>query len=150
MPKNLKQELFFTGMMAGMMVLIMSEFNSMRVNGINQTAIIRTLIRFPLGLLVAGFFDLVVVGPIVKAFVFKVVIKDPKHTAPLRITLTISLFMVLGMITLMTAYGLIVIGQFSWPRYGMGWLINLVVAIPVQLLIVGPLARRGLTAMQKK
>ncbi|KRM71951.1 DUF2798 domain-containing protein [Lacticaseibacillus brantae] len=148
MPKNLKEEILFTGMMAGMMVLVMSLYNVMRVVGVNGTAVTKALIGFPLGLIVAGILDLALVGPIVKGIVFKYLIKDPENTAPIRIALTISTLMVLGMVSLMTAYGLIMTGQIGWSQYFTGWLINIVVALPLQLLIVGPLSRAGLSRIQ--
>jgi len=148
MPKNLKEELLFTGMMAGMMVLVMSLYNVMRVDGVNSGAVVEALVGFPLGLVVAGILDLALVGPVVKGIVFKYLIKDPENTAPIRIALTISTLMVLGMVSFMTAYGLVMTGHIGWPQYFAGWLINIVVALPLQLLVVGPVARAGLTRIQ--
>ncbi|MHA3065155.1 DUF2798 domain-containing protein [Lacticaseibacillus saniviri] len=148
MPNNFKEELLFTGMMAGMMVFVMSAYNVIRAQGLSLATTGKVLIGFPLGLLVAAIFDLAVVGPIVKAIVFKYLIKDPENTAPIKIAMTISSLMVLGMVSIMTLYGLLMEGQVGWAQYGHGWIFNLIVALPLQLLIVGPISRKGLAAVQ--
>jgi len=148
MPKNFKEELLFTGMMAGMMVLVMSAYNVIMNQGISRASIMDVLVGFPLGLIVAGVLDLALIGPLVKGLVFGFIIKDPENTHPLKIAVTISSLMVLGMVSLMTLYGLIMVGHIGLPEYAHGWLFNIIVALPLQLLIVGPIARKGLAAVQ--
>jgi hypothetical protein len=69
------------------------------------------------------------------------------------IGITISVLMVLGMVTLMSLFGIAVEGKLTQGHvlatYGHTWIFNLIVALPLQLLIVGPIAREVLGRMQK-
>lgn len=66
--------------------------------------------------------------------------------------------MVLGMVTLMSVYGLVAQGQLHGdilPKYLRAWGFNFIMALPLQLIIVGPISRYFLqkkfktTRMQK-
>lgn len=150
MPKNFKEELLYTGMMAGMMALGMSLYNVMRAVGINLGALKKALLGFPLGFFIACTIAFMIGAPLVKAFVFKFIIKDPDHTWLLWTEWTISGLMVLVMVTFMTVYGLIKSGQCGFNVYWHNWWLNILVALPLQFLIVGPVARFGLTRYQKR
>ncbi|WP_057894224.1 DUF2798 domain-containing protein [Lacticaseibacillus brantae] len=149
MPKNFKEELLYTGMMAGMMALGMSLYNVMRAIGINLLALKKVLLGFPIGFFIACTIAFMIGAPLVKAFVFKFIIKDPDHTKPLWTEWTISGLMVLVMVTFMTVYGLFKTGQWRVAIYWHDWWLNILVALPLQFLLVGPLARWWLTHYQK-
>jgi hypothetical protein len=57
------------------------------------------------------------------------------------------------MVTLMSFFGIAVEGKLAQGHvlatYGHTWIFNLIVALPLQLLIVGPIARGVLGKMQK-
>jgi hypothetical protein len=64
----------------------------------------------------------------------------------------ISVLMVLGMVTCMSAFGMIVTHNFDGNlalTYLHTWAFNIIMALPLQLLIVGPIARAVLGAVQK-
>ncbi|USS86117.1 DUF2798 domain-containing protein [Fructilactobacillus cliffordii] len=153
MPKNWKEELFFTGMMAGLMVLGMTFYNIVKTDGFSSHVWSEVLAGYPLGLLVAVLLDLLLVGPLVKSVVFNFLIKDPANTSPIRIGMTISVLMVLGMVTCMSLFGLLMSADTpsNWgTAYLMTWSLNIIVALPLQLLLVGPISRFGLQKVQQQ
>lgn len=70
MPKNFKEELVFTGLIAGMMVFGMTMYNVFKASGINMESWGNVATGFPLALLVAVILDLALVGPLAKKIVF--------------------------------------------------------------------------------
>lgn len=152
MPSNFKEEAFFTALMAGLMVLGMTMYNVVLHNGLAVSSILDGLLGYPLALLVAVIFDMVLVGPIVKKIVFGYIRRNNlKDVKPLFIGLAISSMMVLGMVTLMSIFGMIMSptqGTSIIAIYGHTWLFNLIVALPLQLLLVGPFSRKMLALIQ--
>ena len=141
MPRNKKEGMIFTVLMCGLMVLGMSLYNLAIHDALTASALFG---GFPLGFIL----DVFVVGVVAKKIAFRLPV--PKHK-PIYMILTISSLMVLGMVSFMSAYGLIVEGQagilFS-SAYFKAWLTNFVVALPYQLLIVGPFSRSILKKVQ--
>lgn len=58
--------------------------------------------------------------------------------------------MIIGMVTFMSAFGIVMNGQTTQfvSVYGQTWLLNFIVALPYQLLIVGPISRFMLSRMR--
>ncbi len=148
MPRNFKEEIVFTAIMAGLMVLVMVGYNVVLAEGFTNDFLLHTITEYPGGLLVAVILDLLVVGKIAKFVAFKYIINDYMKKNVLLIGLTISVLMVLGMVTCMSLFGIIMAGNVSWGAYGHAWLFNVIMALPLQLLIVGPIARFALGKMQ--
>jgi len=152
MPRNWKEEVVFTAIMAGLMVLVMTAYNVAMAQGFSNGLILAILSGYPLGLLVAVLLDLLVVGPIAKGLAFKYIINDYMRQKTILIGITISVLMVLGMVTCMSLFGITVEGELGGAHvlatYGHTWLFNLIVALPLQLIIVGPIARAVLSKMQ--
>ncbi|AUI72352.1 DUF2798 domain-containing protein [Companilactobacillus alimentarius] len=155
MPRNLKEEVVFTAIMAGLMVLVMTGYNVSMAQGLTGglgALVVAILKGYPLGLVVAIILDLLIVGPIAKGLAFKYIINDYMKKNTVLIGITISVLMVLGMVTLMSFFGITVEGELSnghvLATYGHTWIFNLIVALPLQLLIVGPIARGVLGKMQ--
>jgi len=153
MPRNLKEEVVFTAIMAGLMVLVMTSYNVAMAQGVSSSLFLAILKAYPLGLLVAIILDLLVVGPIAKGVAFKYIINDYMKKRTVLIGITISVLMVLGMVTLMSLFGITVEGKLTeghvLATYGHTWIFNLILALPLQLLIVGPIARGVLGKMQQ-
>lgn len=153
MPRNLKEEIVFTAIMAGLMVLVMTGYNVAMAQGISSDLAMAILKAYPLGLIVAVLLDLLIVGPIAKGFAFKYIVNDYMKRKTVLIGITISILMVVGMVTLMSLFGIIVEGKLAnghiLATYGHTWIFNLIVALPLQLLIVGPIARKVLRQMQQ-
>ncbi|WP_048000316.1 DUF2798 domain-containing protein [Lactiplantibacillus herbarum] len=152
MPRNLKEEVVFTAIMAGLMVFVMTAYNVTLAQGFSSSLPLAIISGYPLGLLVAIILDLLVVGPIAKGLAFKYIINDYMRKRVILIGITISVLMVLGMVTCMSLFGITMEGELSGSHvlatYGHTWIFNLIVALPLQLLIVGPLARAVLGKMQ--
>lgn len=148
MPRNFKEEIVFTAIMAGLMVLVMVGYNVVLAEGFTSSFLLDTLSEYPGGLLVAVILDLLVVGKIAKFVAFKYIINDYMKKNVLLIGLTISVLMVVGMVTCMSLFGIIMAGNVSLSAYVHAWLFNVVMALPLQLLIVGPIARFALSKMQ--
>ncbi len=153
MPKNFKEELLFTAVMAGLMVLVMAGYNITLADGFSNHFIREVLVGYPLALIVAAICDLGIIGPGVKYIFFHFIINDYMKKKQIRIALTISVMMVAGMVTLMSLFGMVVTQNFGgnvFLTYLRTWIFNLFMALPLQLLIVGPIARAILGAVQKR
>ena len=153
MPRNLKEEVVFTAIMAGLMVFVMTAYNVTLAQGFSSGLVMAILSGYPLGLFVAILLDLLVVGQIAKRLAFKYIINDYMRKKVVLIGITISVLMVLGMVTCMSFFGIAVEGELAGGHvlatYGHTWIFNLIVALPLQLLIVGPIARAVLGKMQQ-
>lgn len=141
MPTNKKESLVFTIFMCAFMVFWMSVYNVSLHMGFSNDAIKEAWLGFPIAYLFAILCDWMVVSKIAKAMAFKVVSYDSK---PLVKIITISSFMVCGMVILMSLYGAIEQVGFSSNTL-MIWLTNMpknfIVALPLQLIIAGPFIR---------
>ncbi len=120
--------------------------------GLSSGLIMTILSGYPLGLLVAIILDVLVVGPIAKKLAFKYIINDYMRKKTFLIGITISCLMVIGMVTFMSVFGIVVEGKLDGANvlatYGHTWIFNLIAALPLQMLIVGPIARAVLGKMQ--
>ena len=146
MPRNKKEGLIFTVTMCFLMVCGMSMYNLALAGHL-------TFAKFAIGLIpgfvVAFFFDTIIVGPVAKKIAFKLPID---RNSKLQIILAISLLMVTGMVTFMSIFGLLMrpeMPQNLVSAYFIGWGMNFIAALPLQLLIVGPISRLKLQMLQR-
>ncbi|MEK3838091.1 DUF2798 domain-containing protein [Paenibacillus sp. FSL R7-0128] len=141
MGSNKKEALIFTSMMCFCMVVFMSFYNVIIANGFNNRLLTDVAVGLLPALAVALFCDIVVVGRIAKGLAFKIV----KPSAPqIRKVLTISCFMVCGMVILMSLYGTLAhfgFGDNFFRHYFSILGLNFICALPLQLLVAGPLTR---------
>ena len=143
MPKTKPQSLFFTAITAWMMVYIMTVYNTAMAMGsfTNSTFLIALKdmwLEFVIIFLCAYFIS----SPIAKHFAFKVVKPGDR---PIAIILSIQVFTVVCQVALASILGV-------WHGYGFTanfipdyltcYCKNFIMALPVQLLLVGPLARK--------
>lgn len=147
MPTNKKEGIIFTSLMCFCMVFGMSLYNLVIHNQFTWTALLLGLIP---GFVVAFILDVFIVGVIAKKLAFKLPInKDSK----LQLILTISSLMVLGMVTCMSLFGILMGGSSSedlLSAYLTAWKMNVIAALPLQLLLVGPFSRKILSIIQVK
>lgn len=147
MPTNKKEGIIFTSLMCFCMVFGMSLYNLVIHNQFTWTALLLGLIP---GFVVAFILDVFIVGVIAKKLAFKLPInKDSK----LQLILTISSLMVLGMVTCMSLFGILMGGSGSedlLSAYLTAWKMNVIAALPLQLLLVGPFSRKILSIFQVK
>lgn len=149
MPTNKKEQIIFTLMMCTMMVFGMSVYNTLLHTGLEGVTLNGILPGFLPAFAVALLLDVIIVGPVAKSIAFKLLGKN-KGKMPLT-ALAISGCMVFGMVLCMSLFGLIMQQNFSGNvlmNYFQAIGLNAVCAFPLQLLIVGPVSRAFLKAIQ--
>ena len=146
MPRNKKEGIIFGVTMCFFMVCGMSAYNLALVGKLS-------FLKFALGLIpgfiVAFFFDTVIVGPIAKKLAFKLPID---RNNKLQTILAISLLMIIGMVTFMSVFGLLMrpeLPENIIHAYFTAWGMNFIAALPLQLLLVGPISRLKLQMWQR-
>ena len=146
MPRNKKEGIIFGITMCFLMVCGMSAYNLALVGKLSYTKFAIGLIP---GFIVAFFFDTVIVGPVAKKLAFKLPIdRDNK----LQTILAISLLMITGMVTFMSVFGLLMrpeLPENIIQAYFTAWGMNFIAALPLQLLLVGPISRLKLQMWQR-
>ena len=146
MPRNKKEGIIFGVTMCFLMVCGMSAYNLTLVGKLSFAKFAVGLIP---GFIVAFFFDTVIVGPIAKKLAFKLPIdRDNK----LQTILAISLLMITGMVTFMSVFGLLMrpeLPENIIHAYFTAWGMNFIAALPLQLLLVGPISRLKLQMWQR-
>lgn len=144
MPRNFKEALLFTTLMCSMMVLGMSMWNLFIVG---QLSLHYLALAYIPGFVTAFLLDVIPVGAIVKSISFRI-LKD--HHKRWQKIITISGGMAVLMVTFMSFYGLFYNGIAITPNtYLSAWLVNFIAALPLNFLIVGPIARFILSSFQK-
>ncbi len=142
MPKTTGQSIFFTAITAWMMVYIMTVYNTVLASGefTNATFLVALKsmwVEYIIIFLLAFF----VSGHIAKFFAFWVVQPGDK---PMFIIFAIQIFTVVAQVffasflALFHSHGY---GVNVLPNYIMAYIRNFIMALPVQLFLVGPLAR---------
>ena len=145
MPKNKKEGIIFTTIMCSMMVLGMSLYNLQLHDNLALMPLVAGLVP---GFVVALVLDVFIVGVIAKKIAFRLPIKKENKV---QLILTISSLMVLGMVTFMSLFGVLMEGGIPdnlWAAYSEAWRMNVIVALPLQLLVVGPVSRTILGKIQ--
>ena len=146
MPRNKKEGIIFGVTMCFLMVCGMSAYNLALVGKLNFAKFAVGLIP---GFIVAFFFDTVIVGPVAKKIAFKLPINK---NSKLQIILAISLLMITGMVTFMSVFGLLMrpeLPENIIHAYFTAWGMNFIAALPLQLLLVGPISRLKLQMWQR-
>ncbi|WP_151737054.1 DUF2798 domain-containing protein [Paenibacillus tengchongensis] len=141
MGRNKKEALIFTSIMCVFMVFGMSVYNVVIFSGLTRSLLGDVLSTLLPALAVALVCDIFIVGKLAKGAAGKWL----KPDAPvIRKVLTISCLMVCGMVLCMSLYGTLahygLAGNFI-SHYLTTAGLNFICALPLQLLIVGPLTR---------
>lgn len=137
------QKFIFTLMMCFGMVLGMTVYNMILNEGFHSDLLTNLLKEFWLGFAVALLIDVFIVGKLAKPIAFKIV-KPNNETKQIKIILTISCCMVVGMVLFMSMFGAIVAAGFTinaLKLYPLCIVRNFVMALPLNLLIVSPIVR---------
>lgn len=146
LPTNKKEGIIFTTFMCFLMVLGMSAYNLWLHDAFHVSDLMIGLVP---GFIVAFILDVFVVGVIAKKIAFKLPVNQKSK---FQMIVTISCLMILGMVTCMSLFGVIMeqgIPDHLLPVYFNAWKMNILAALPLQLLIVGPLSRFALSMIQK-
>ncbi|WP_036098463.1 DUF2798 domain-containing protein [Listeria floridensis] len=147
MPRNRKEAFIFTTLMCFLMVLGMSVYNLWLHDNLSFSSFVTGFIP---AFVAAFILDVFIVGILAKKIAFQLPIN---HQSKLQLVLTITVLMILGMVTFMSLFGLVMEIGFSseiWSAYAHTWLLNFLAALPLQLLVVGPCSRYVLSNIQLK
>lgn len=141
MGRTKKEAFVFTGMMCVLMVLVMSFYNVVLLEGWTRALFSQAMAGFVPALAVALALDVFVIGKVAKGLASRLL--RPSDPLVKRILL-ISTFMVCGMAGCMSLFGTML--HYGWSagsfiQYPKTFGLNFVFALPLQLLIVGPLTR---------
>lgn len=141
MPVNKRESLIFTVLMCAFMVYVMTLYNIARVNGVSTSLFSEAWLGFPIAYAVAFISDWFIWGKHAKRIAFKII----GHNPPVwKMVLGISGSMVSGMVVIMSLFGAIHAVGISSQTF-IVWLLNIpanfVVALPLQILIAGPIVR---------
>ena len=147
MPQNKRESLIYTVMMCFVMVLWMSFYNvALQQGRFTLETLAAGWLGFPFAYVVGMCCDWFVASRIAKGVAFRFLVK-PQDSA-LKKILCISCGMVVVMVVLMSLYGACE-GAFhtgNWAGMPGNWLVNIprnfIMALPLQLLLAGPLVRR--------
>lgn len=147
MPQNKRESLIYTFIMCFIMVFWMSIYNvSLHMGGVSMEAVKQGWLGFPIAYIFAMCCDWFVVSKAAKGFAFRFLVKPGDNG--LKIAICVSCCMVIPMVIIMSLYGAleVVVSQGLWSQIGIIWLTNIpknfVVALPLQLLVAGPLVRK--------
>lgn len=141
MPTNKRESFIFTIMMCAFMVFIMTLYNELLVFGFSKNVIKDAWVSFPLAYVVGMLLDWFIVsgfaGLMAKIFL-------NQNDSKIKKIIIYSLSMVIGMVFFMSLFGAILEVGFS-RKIITAWMhnipLNLAVALPLQLLIAGPIVR---------
>lgn len=147
MPQTKKESLFFTTIVCFLMVITMSAYNLVLHGQFSLSHLLGGLVP---GFIVAFLVDTFIVASVAKKIAFALPINQEKK---IHMILAISGCMVLGMVLFMSMYGVVV--QFGFTKeffsyYSEAFLKNLIMALPLQLLFVGPFCRMVLTVSRQR
>ncbi|MCC0629351.1 MULTISPECIES: DUF2798 domain-containing protein [unclassified Clostridioides] len=141
MPQNRKESLIFTVLMCAFMVFFMSVYNISIHDKFSLDTFKDAWLDFPITYIIAMIFDWFIVSNIAKKIAFSIISPDSKQIIK---AIVISSCMVCGMVLCMSLFGAIKSIGFSSTLITI-WIINIVnnfiIALPLQLLIAGPLVR---------
>lgn len=147
MPQNKRESLIYTVMMCCFMVLWMSIYNvSLHSNGLTVESIREGWLGFPLAFVFAMCCDWFIVSKYAKKVAFQFLLKADSSNK--RKIIVVSLCMVVPMVFIMSLFGAVEVSRKSgiWSNLFFLWMTNIpknvIMALPLQLFIAGPIVRR--------
>lgn len=145
LPTNKKESLQFGLIMCFGMVLVMTIYNFYLNGIIGEMTFLGGISDFLIGFVIAFGLDMLIVGPNAKKIALKLTVNTTKK---IYTVLAISGCMVLGMAFFMSIYGLIstyIHNGFTSNSVAADYFAifskNLIMALPLQIIIMGPLVR---------
>lgn len=142
MPKTRLETIFFTAITAWMMVYLMTLYNTVcAMNNFTNHTFLIALKEMWVEFIIIFLFAYFVSGHIAKYFAFRIVKPGDR---PVFIILAIQIFTVVFQVAFASIIGVLHGFGFSSnfiPDYLVTYCKNFIMALPLQLFIVGPLAR---------
>lgn len=147
MPKNNRESMIYSVLMCFVMVLWMSIYNVMlRGGGPSLHILEKAWLGFPFGFIFAFVADWIFVSKFAKGFAFKFLVTTESN--PLKMMIAISCCMVIPMVLIMSLYGALelCLATGDWNSIGLTWIknigMNIIMALPFQIIIAGPVVRK--------
>ncbi|MBY0118795.1 hypothetical protein H7K48_22235 [Paenibacillus xylanexedens] len=145
MPTSKKEQIIFGLMMCTGMVVVMMTFNLWHSGLLGKMSPLEILLQFILCFVIAFVVESFIVGPIARKIAFS--LPFDKSNKILGV-LAMSFFMVIGMVLVMSLYGMVsayfadqLSGSSVFRTYLHTIARNFSLALPYQLIILGPLVR---------
>lgn len=141
MGQTKKEKFMFTILMCAGMVIFMSMYNILLLEGFSSHFFMHLIAGLIPGFFVALLLDVFVAGPAARFLLNKI---TTEQTKPIQKILCMSCFMIFFMVLFMSLYGVVVnVGITpSFPQlYADTLWKNALFALPLQLLVVGPIVR---------
>ncbi|PQP83746.1 hypothetical protein C0Q44_03400 [Paenibacillus sp. PCH8] len=145
MPTTKKEQVFFGLMMCTGMVVVMMSFNLWHSGLLGKMSPLEILLQFILCFIIAFLVESFIVGPVARKIAFSLPFDK---TNKILSVLVMSFFMVMGMVLIMSLYGMIsgylanqLTGASILSTYLHTIARNFSLALPYQLIILGPLVR---------
>ena len=153
MPKTKLESFIFTLINAILMVYFMTTYNIAinSSNGLVNETFLLAFKDFYKELIIAIPLAYFIAGPFAKKSAFKIV--DSKKDPKMFVILSIQTFTVLTMVSLMSMYATITkspINSNFFCNYIISLCKNFIMAYPIQIFIVGPVARKTLSLLFKQ
>lgn len=146
MPQNKRESFIYTIMMCFFMVLWMSIYNvSLHLGEFSMESIKEGWLGFPIAYIFAMCLDWFFVSKMAKGFAFRYLVSY--ESSILKKTLAVSCCMVVPMVIIMSMYGGLeaCLRAGTWDGLLIIWLTNIpknfIMALPLQLLLAGPIVR---------
>ena len=147
MPQNKRESLIYTVLMCFVMVLWMSIYNAaLQYGKLDFEVLAAAWIGFPIAYVFAMCCDWFFVSKLARGFAFGFLVKP--EDSVLKKVVCVSSCMVVPMVLIMSLYGAVegAVHTGGWNGILSAWLFNIprnfVMALPLQLLIAGPLVRK--------
>ena len=147
MPQNKRESLIYTVLMCFVMVLWMSIYNvALQYGKLDFEVLAVAWIGFPIAYVFAMCCDWFFVSKLARGFAFGFLVKP--EDSVLKKVVCVSSCMVVPMVLIMSLYGAVegAVHTGGWNGILSAWLFNIprnfVMALPLQLLIAGPLVRK--------
>ncbi|TDL78509.1 hypothetical protein [Peribacillus frigoritolerans] len=145
MPTTKRESFYFGLIMCAGMVIVMTFYNLIINDLIGMVPIQGILLQLMLGFIIAFVLELFIVGPAAQKLAFSLPYDKSKK---ILVILSVSFFMVVGMVSFMSLYGLGTayfyssLGEESLVESYLSIVLkNFVFAFPLQLIIMGPFVR---------
>lgn len=152
MPTTKKESFYFGLMMCAGMVVVMTFYNLIINDLIGEIPLKGILLQLLLGFIVAFLIESFIVGPVAQKLALSLPFDKSKN---LFVILSISFFMVIGMVLCMSLFGLVTayLSNGLEESFVKSYITiasrNFIVALPLQLLIMGPIIRYLFTKFVK-
>lgn len=147
MPQNKRESLIYTVLMCFVMMLWMSIYNvALQYGKLDFEVLAVAWIGFPIAYVFAMCCDWFFVSKLARGFAFGFLVKP--EDSVLKKVVCVSSCMVVPMVLIMSLYGAVegAVHTGGWNGILSAWLFNIprnfVMALPLQLLIAGPLVRK--------